>query len=113
MIIISGKSKFITESILSKQTKDDIMVSVKKLIKLRDASTESKYMLLYSKELGVGFCSLYHYMDLDLLKEYSEKNMKIISSINREGTTIMLSALDQSNFQTKWNIKSNNIDLIE
>ena len=115
MIIVSEKSKFITESILSKQTKDDIMVSVKKLIniKLRDVNADSKYMLLYSKELGVGFCSLYHYMDLDLLKEYTEENMKIISSINREATTIMLSALDQSNFQTKWDIKSNNIDIIE
>lgn len=113
MIIVSDKSKFITESILSKQKKDSIMDSVKKLIKLGDVNAESKYILLYSKELGVGFCSLYHYMDLDLLKEYTEKNMKIISSINREATTIMLSALDQSNFQTKWNIKSSNHNIVE
>lgn len=113
MIIISNKSKFITESILSKQTKDDIMDSVKKLINLSDANTEYKYILLYSKELGVGFCSLYHYMDLDLLKEHTEKNMKIISSINIEATTIMLSALDQSNFPTKWSIKSNNHNAVE
>lgn len=113
MIIVSEKSKFVTESILSKRKKDNIMDSVKKLIKLRDISNESKYMLLYSKELGVGFCSLYHYMDLDILKEYTEKNRKILSSINKEATTIMLSALDQNDFQTKWNIKSNNIDIIE
>ena len=113
MIIVSKKSKFITESILSKQTKNDIMDSVKKLIKLKDANVDFKYILLYSKELGVGFCSLYHYMDLDILKKYTEKNMKIISSINKEATTIMLSALDQNNFQTKWNIKSNNHNIVE
>ena len=90
------------------------MDSVKKLIKLRDpGDTGAKYILLYSKELGVGFCSLYHYMNLDLLKEYTEKNMKIISSINREATTIMLSALDQNNFQTKWSIKSSNPNIVE